>query len=672
MPGPKGEGDLQGFKKAAFRAGGPMEVIGPRMTGLPSAGLVQADLLDLARLGRPDIDRHAVVNGLFGVNGLVSPGHSLKAAFPLVPPDYLQQAADLSHTARRTREAKGRPYTEAVPTDFELPRERARLQPELDARREMYRRVVEGEIQLDLDHPDLVELREYGNEILDGTRRRKDGSQYGLRVRAEERNQGNQEMMEMSEMSFAELVDHVKEHGAIHFKRGTQDFLHPRDYAKATAGTAQWGEALFYHDASALVDGILASDIADNVDYAKGIVENLVVELYILDMIPNGSSQKLMKQSNPPSLTRMGLRIHDRMIEQADGDAEKIEKANAWLGIVMEAAEHEFTAYWKNPKGNHTVKGSTLITAGDTDIGAHDSSERETGMDTTSEYHNRAHDYQVTHINAALIGYAWDIAAYKRSIGDHEGADRWQDIGDEMATEMRQKEYDGRIYRDRDARRTGLLNSVASLNGYKTLAVGVPLPEHADTMEQELDKFIGPFGVAHLIPETVPPLPETNILEAFHPELRATVEDTRGPRQWGDREKNKNEWPIDIDALIDGFARYEKYDTAISIAENWLMATVEEFKSTQDNDNEIPGTVSEKRSVITGKNGEGVEYPQQTDFGWTVALTLKIMARLPELYARRTGARRHAEEARKRADREMVLAGTPVLADAATLVDFSA
>jgi hypothetical protein len=600
-------------QNAALSSERKVNVIGPQLV-IPQ--LVVGTVADLVRLG--DIKPGTFTQfGLYEADGHYFPDGALK---PLARvSQHMEDQAVLINSGT-----------------YRLPQERARLTQELWTRREKYFQIVDGDNgdnsdrQIDLQHDDLQKLRNYSNEILDGRRERAGGELYGLRVRASERNKDSEEMMALTNMPLRELIAYTKEHRPIHLKPGTSELLLPRDYPKATADTAQWGEALFYHDAPVLVDGILASDIPDRVEYAKGTVEALIYELYLLDgHIANGTKLNLLKNSQDPSLTRMVSTVYDEMIK----DGYDQDEADDWLSLGMDAAEFEYTSYWKNPHNNHHVEGSTLITPGDADVGA--LAEYETGMDTTAEYHNRAHDYQATHINGSLVRYAWDIANHKRKIGDQEAAEKYQQEGDAMAQELLTL-YDDRIFRDRDARGTGLLNPVMSLNGYKLLRYGIPLPEQARTMANELYKFRGPYGLAHLVPESVPHLPNESVLSAFEPHTRRTVRAIRGPRQWGDGENNNTGWAVDVDAVIDGFIQYGHVDLAINLAEEALLAAAEDLQNY--------GTEFEKRDVLTGLNGQGVEYPRQIDFGWSIALPLKIMKKLPELYAKRSELKRNADD----------------------------
>ncbi|HWY79906.1 MAG TPA: trehalase family glycosidase [Candidatus Sulfotelmatobacter sp.] len=511
---------------------------------------------------------------------------------------------------------------------FRLAYENQIVGPILNERRAPYFDEVQGERQINLAHENIIRARKYCNEILDGKKVQNDGSLYGLRVRARERNQQSPEMLEMGGMSLPELVAYTKDHESVHKKLGTNELLLPHDYPKATAGEEQWGEALFYHDAPLLVEGILASDIPDKIEYAKGTLECLINELYTFHFIPTGSSLQLISRSHPPSLTRMGLRICEAMVESKKYSKEE---AHSWLGDVMEAAEYEFTNYWKNEeKYNHFVPGSTLITPGDIDVGAHDPSERETGHDMTPEYHGRANDFLDPNINGELVGYAWDIALYKRLVDEHEAADKWQEIGDTMAEEMRTM-FDGEIYRAVDIRNTKEKSTVASLTGYKPMANGIPPTDHTDPMVRQLYKFTGPYGVAHIVPETVPQTPQNGEFSTFSRPTQATLMDHFRDRQWGGEvskaQKNATEWPIDIYALIKGLRRYGYYDLATETAENWLLSSTEYLNNN--------GTLPEKRNVITGENGHGVEYSEQVDFGWSIALYLWLLQELPDLYALR-------------------------------------
>lgn len=515
---------------------------------------------------------------------------------------------------------------------FVLPRERARLQEKFQKRREGYFTIINGERQLDLGHKDIAEVKKYSNDVLNSEKVDTEGRKTGLRVRASERNKGNTEMELMGQMSIQELVAYTKEHRPIHLKNGSNELLLPKDYPKATAGEQQWGEALFYHDAPLLLKGILASDIPDKVEYAQGMVENFVYELYLLHMIPNGSALQLINRSQPPSLTEMAWNVYDAMQEQNPQDKEK---NIAWLGTVMEAAEYEFDHYWKNKdKYHHTVEGSPLVTPGDTDIGAHDTSERETGRDMSREYLDRAHDHQDPNINGRLVGYAWDIAFFKRMTGaKKEEVKKWENIGDEMASKMGEVMFDGKSYVAYDARRAQQQTGIVSLSGYMPLALGVPDVDQAQEMANSLDRLRGPYGLSHILPESIPPDPTPEMLASFPPGIRETIRNIYGARQWGDwdgqeKEEGKKinipEWPIETHGVIAGLERYGFYNQAIDIAEDWLLGYTEYFNT--------HGTLPEKRNTLTGENGHGVEYGQQVDFGWSIANYLWLLQELPRLY----------------------------------------
>lgn len=512
-------------------------------------------------------------------------------------------------------------------SSYRLPQELARVRPDLDKRREHYFTEVEGDKRIDLDHEDFAAVKRYGNEILNSERSGPDGQPYGLRVRAKERNAQSRRMLAMADMELPELIEYTVRHKPFRMKQDSQEYLLPQDYVKATAGKRQWGEALFYHDAPVLVEGVLASDIPDKLNLAKGIVADLIFQLYLFDgMIPNGSSRKLDGRSNPPSLTRMGWRIYHEMIDSKENP----KTAKAWLGAVMEAAEIEFMGYWKNPEDfHHTVAGLDIVTPGALDTGSHDMAMRETGNDTDPAHFDRAQHFLDPKINGELIRYAWDIASFRRSIGDDAAADIWQARGDKMAEQMPVM-FDGEIYRLRDVREDiGHYSEVASLNGFMPMANVVLPEEHVASQVTHLVEFTGPYGVAHDVPDTVPRKPSRRMLKRYPRGMRPSIKNLYRKHQWGGsnepgRQDGITEWPVDTHGLIKGLTRYKYFDEAIEVAEQWLLGYTEYF-----NEN---GTLPEKRNVITGANGHGVEYPQQTDFGWSIANYLWILKELPKLY----------------------------------------
>jgi neutral trehalase len=509
-------------------------------------------------------------------------------------------------------------------TSYRLPQELAQARPELDHRREKYFTDVDGEKRINLEHGDIAAVKRYGNEVLDGP----------LRVRAHKRNAQSPKLLAMADMDLPDLVAFTQEHQPLRKKKDSQEYLLPQDYVKATAGVDQWGEALFYHDAPVLVEGVLASDIPDKLKLAKGIVGDLVFQLYLFDgMIPNGSSRKLDGRSNPPSLTRMGLRIYKEMLETGENP----EEAKRWLGAVMDAAEIEFFGYWKNRKDYHhtveNIEDLELITPGALDVGSHDMAMRETGHDTDPAHMDRAHDFLEPKLNGELIRYAWDISRYKSLIGDEDAASTWEAIGNKMAEQMPVM-YDGEIYRLLDVRTAiGDFSEVASLAGFMPMA-NVVLPEkHVETMVAHLDEFTGPYGIAHDVPDTVPLTPTKKMLRPFSRGMRPTIRNLYRKHQWGGsneagKQDGITEWPVDTHGLIKGLQRYGYVDKAIEVAEQWLLGYTEYFTAN--------GTLPEKRNVITGVNGHGVEYPQQTDFGWSISNYLWVLKELPELYAKRS------------------------------------
>jgi neutral trehalase len=227
-------------------------------------------------------------------------------------------------------------------------------------------------------------------------------------------------------------------------------------------------------------------------------------------------------------------------------------------------------------------------------------------------------------INSNLVIYTRDIAKFKGLIGDNEGKDAWNAIGYQMAQELNDTLFDGTIYRAVDARNNkGKMSEVFSLGGYMPMAAGVPTREGAAAMVNQLYKFKGPHGISNVIPETIPSPPTQEMLDSFPEGVQTSIMDIFRPRQWGDKE-HPNEWPPRISSLVTGFTKYGYYNEAINIVENWLLKNTEYFIANN--------TLAEKLNTLTGQNGHGLEYGQQVDFGWTMAIYLWFLKELPRLY----------------------------------------
>lgn len=332
----------------------------------------------------------------------------------------------------------------------------------------------------------------------------------------------------------------------------------------------------FYWDSYFIILGLTASG---KIDLARGMVDNLVYLFKKFKIIPfRNIVDKKEFYSQPPFLTSMILEVF------------KATRDYCWLEEAAKTAEDELNLFWKK-EGTHLIcRGlSRYFDPSRT----HYLAEFESGWDLTSRFQDHCLDYLPVDLNSCLYRYEKDLGRICGFLEDTMGAERYWRAAEKRKDEIVRLMWneEAGFFFDYNFK-TGKISDFYSLAGFYPLWAGLASVKQAERMKKNLDKFEYEGGLANTQSEGL----------------------SRKFRQWD----YPNGWANQQWIVVRGLADYGFKSEAERLVKKWLDMNQKVFEKT--------GKFWEKYNVVDRTVGREGLYPNQSGFGWTNAVFVKLVA----------------------------------------------
>lgn len=365
-----------------------------------------------------------------------------------------------------------------------------------------------------------------------------------------------------------ELTFHLPEDKHVHIGL-------PNPFIAPSSSEGIFEKDQFYWDSYFIILGLTETN---QVDLAKGMVENFAYLFNKLGLIPSRNRYYSTVISQPPFLTSMIMEVFNKT------------KDKKWLYDMTKIAEKEINTYWMDTKRVHKVyKGLSRYYGSP---GTHLSAEYESGWDVTSRFYERCMDFLPIDLNCLLYKYETDLSLIYKKLEDKiksntyaKNAQKRKKIINNLMWNQKKGFFFDYDYRKKQQ------SEFLSLAGFYPLWCGLATKEQASAMKKQLPLFEYKGGLANTQKE--------DISKTF--------------KQWD----YPNGWPNQQWIVIKGLLRYGFKKDAQRLIRKWLNMNKNVYEKT--------GALWEKYNVVTADRGKDGRYPTQKGFGWTNAVFIKLI-----------------------------------------------
>lgn len=328
----------------------------------------------------------------------------------------------------------------------------------------------------------------------------------------------------------------------------------------------------FYWDSYFIILGLIESG---KISLAKGMADNFIHLYKKFGIIPGRNRYYDLGRSQAPFFTSMIWEIF------------KVIKDKKWLKKVAETASSELENYWMN-KEHLACRGLSRYC--DHFI-SHITSEHESGWDMTSRFGERCLNYLPIDLNSCLYKYEMDLAEIYKILGNKTKQKRYLKQAEKRKKTMANLMWDNKKgfffdYNYKLKKRS----TFYSLAGFYPLWAKLASKNQAEKTAKKLKKFECDGGLANT--------QKTGLSKEF--------------KQWD----YPNGWANQQWIVINGLLNYGFKDDAERIAVKWLEMNKKVFLKT--------GKFWEKYNVANCGIGKEGRYSNQTGFGWTNAVFIKL------------------------------------------------
>jgi alpha,alpha-trehalase len=332
----------------------------------------------------------------------------------------------------------------------------------------------------------------------------------------------------------------------------------------------------FYWDSYFIILGLLESK---RIALAKGMVDNFVFMFKKFGLVPARNQFPDIDRSQPPFLTSMALEIFKKT------------KDKKWLKKVAKVAEDELNNYWMDKK-HLAYKGLSRYCGKSK---GHGPAEYESGWDLTSRFNNHCLDFLPVDLNSLLYKYEKDLAFIFGILKDRKKAGTYgkragkrKSIILKLMFNKKKKFFFDYNYKKKKQ------SNFYSLAGFYPLWAGILSDSQAVFLSKVLKKFECRGGLANT--------QKSGLSKKF--------------KQWD----YPNGWANQQWIVISGLLDYGFKQEALSLAKKWMNLNRKIFSET--------GKFWEKYDVAGLKVGREGRYHNQTGFGWTNAVFVKLSNQL--------------------------------------------
>jgi alpha,alpha-trehalase len=355
---------------------------------------------------------------------------------------------------------------------------------------------------------------------------------------------------------------------AMHFarKKLPNPYISPNN--KYFAGTQ------FYWDSYFTILGLVSTG---RVEIAKNMVDNLLFLFDKFGLMPARNSWTSLGRTQPPYLTRMAFEVYE------NGGAN-----DEWMNRVMSYALQEYENVWLGGQRLNQTSGLSLYKP---KYFSRLLKVYESGWDLSNRFSGLAHEVLPVDLNCLLYQYEKDFLAWAKHKKDRISAERWQ-VALKRRKELINKYFwDAQtgFYYDHNLK-TKKHEKLRTLAGFFPLWCGAADKKQAKACRELLKVFEQKGGLA-----------TTEKMAPTH-------------RQWD----YPNGWPPLQYIVIEGLRNYGFDKDAKRLAKKWLNLNQKVFEET--------GKLWEKYDVVYCRKGLPGRYPTQSDFSWTMAVFIKLVA----------------------------------------------
>ena len=344
-------------------------------------------------------------------------------------------------------------------------------------------------------------------------------------------------------------------------------------------------QEMYYWDTYFMCLGILGTK---HEELIISCTENLLYLQRRFGRIPNSSRYYHLSRSQPPVLALMVDLCYNLKL--------KI-KANAlgWLEQVYPVVVSEYEMVWNGTKfPDYRYIGEVgLSRYFDIDIWHH-SAEAESGWDMTPRFGNHCLNYCPVDLNCLLYNYSENLGLFANLLNRKDDLEHWQrESARRKQAIFKYCKAENGFYYDYDFvnHRQSLFMTVA---GFFVLWSGILEAQEAAYL---IDKFLPDFEKDYGIVTT----------EFWEPELGEEGKQWAWPNGWAPLQ-----WIV-----IKGLLNYGSENEARRIAQKWTKLVSDIF--------EMEGCNFEKYNVVDGQRAVPDRYPDQSGFGWTNAIFVRLV-----------------------------------------------
>ena len=333
----------------------------------------------------------------------------------------------------------------------------------------------------------------------------------------------------------------------------------------------------YYWDSYFIILGLVCTD---KINLAKGIVDNFVYLYKRFNIIPTRNRFYNLDLSQIPFLSSMILEVF------------WFTKDKSWLREATKTAEKELKYYWTDKRGkigkHLAYKGLSRYC--DRCV-SNRLSEHESGWDMTSRFNEHCLNYLPIDLNSCLYKYETDLARIYQFLGNaskskyyFEQAKKRKKMMTKLMWNSKKGfffDYNYKIKKQSD---------FYSIAGFYPLWANLASKTQAEKIKNNLKKFEYNGGLANT--QKIP------LSKKF--------------KQWD----YPNGWANQQWIVIKGLMNYGYEQDAKRLAEKWLNLNADIFEKT--------GKFWEKYDVVKCDKGRTGRYADQTGFGWTNAIFIKL------------------------------------------------
>lgn len=351
----------------------------------------------------------------------------------------------------------------------------------------------------------------------------------------------------------------------------------PNFFVAPSSGDGIFENDQFYWDSYFIILGLIESK---KVSLAKGMVDNFAYLYKRFGIIPSRNRFYNLGISQTPFLTSMILEIF------------QVAKNKAWLRKVVKVAEDELKNYWMDgsEERKHLVyKGLSRYCD---HFVTHLTAEHESGWDMTSRFNESCLDYIPIDLNSCLYKYEIDLAEIYRVLGNQLKEKYYLSQADERKKTILKLNWNNEKgfffdYNYKPKKQSDFY----SIAGFYPLWAKLASNLQAKKVLNNLKRFEYKGGLANT--------QRSSLSKKFK------------------QHDYPNGWPSQQWIVIKGLLDYSFKEDAERLAKKWLDLNKKIFLKT--------GKFWEKYNVVKCDVGKEGRYPNQTGFGWTNAVFIKLV-----------------------------------------------